>query len=156
MKKILIFSAMLLLALMVNAKNFTANYVITDDNTYFCDKVRIGLFNTKVITSDGATIKIPNKEVSSYMTDGRYFERLPLLSSGKIVNTSLLEFVAARNGLRLYKLCHFGECGDLSANNYKKAHQQVEYYVYKDGEFYLNVDQRNAPTVLPFFGIKII
>jgi hypothetical protein len=30
------------------------------------------------------------------------------------------------------------------------------YYVFKDGKFYLRIDETNAEATLPFFGIKVL
>ena len=89
--------------------------------------------------------------------DGKLYERLPVIYEGAVRGkTALMEYITSRNGLRLYKYCEYGECGDLLKCNYQPAHLQTVYYVFKDGAFYLLVDCKNAGTVLPFFGIKAI
>ncbi len=85
------------------------------------------------------------------------FERLPVMCKGAAANcTALMEYVTTRNGFRLYMLCDYGECGSLCDKTYKKAHLQVEYFVFKDGIFYLPVIKDNAASILPFFRIKVL
>ena len=149
---------MLISALVLQAKNEEAvNYVNSGGKTYFCQKMKSGLFCAKVRTSDGNVLKIPFTKVDSYFCNGRLYERLPLVSEGAQVNgTALMEYITTRNDLRLYRYCKFGECGNLYNSTYKKAHQQFVFLVFQDGKFYLEVDQRNAATVLPFFGIQTV
>lgn len=133
------------------------NYVTTGGKTYFCEKMNKGLFNVKITLDDGTILKVPFGKVDSYCCKGRLFERLPVKCAGAPEDcTALMEYITSRNGLRLYKYCEFGECGNLCDNTYKKAHEQQAFFVFQDGKFYLLVDQKNAPTVLPFFGIEVL
>lgn len=157
MKKLFALLVMVMFTLALKAGEETINYVTTGGKTYFCHHSKAGLFYTKVVLDDGKMLKIPFSKVDAYFCKGRLFERLPVVCEGVPSGcTALMEYVTSRNGLRLYKYCKYGECGDLRNNTYQKAHLQVLYFVFKDGKFYLKVDKKNAPTVLPFFGIKVI
>ncbi|KAF5046106.1 hypothetical protein DSECCO2_474310 [anaerobic digester metagenome] len=157
MKKLLAVLLLVMTALALKAGEETTNYLTSGGKTYFCQKVKSGLLSAKIVTSDGFTLKIPYSKVDAVFRDGKLYERLPVVYEGAARGkTALMEYVTSRNGLRLYKYCEYGECGDLLNCNYKPAHPQVVYYVFKDGEFYLLVDCKNAATVLPFFGIKVI
>ena len=159
MKKLFAILVLAMFAFVVeaNAGNETLNYVKSGGKTYFCDKVRPGLFCANITLEDGSTLKIPFSKIDAYFCNGHLFERLPVVIKGEMTGqTALMEYVTTRNGLRLYKYCEFGECGDLMDNTYKKAHQQTAYYVFKDGGFYLEINKKNASTVLPFFGIDVI
>lgn len=157
MKKLFAVLLMVMFALTLNAGEETTNYVTTGGKTYFYHHSNAGLFRTKVVLDDGTTLKIPFRKIDSYFCNGRLFERLPVVCEGAPAGcTALMEYITSRNGLRLYKYCKYGECGDLLNNTYQKAHLQVLYFVFKDGKFYLKVDKKNASTVLPFFGIKAI
>jgi hypothetical protein len=155
MKKLLTILLLVVSALELNAADDAVNYVTTGGKTYFCQKMKPGLFCANIRTEDGNILKIPFKEVDSYFCKGRLYERLPLMYEGAQANsTALMEYITSRNGLRLYKYCKYGECGDLYNSTYKKAHPQVVFYVFQEGKFYLEVNQKNAATVLPFFGIQ--
>ena len=156
MKKIFAMLLLVITALALRAGEETTNYLTSGGKTYFCRKVRSGLFCANIVTSDGFTLKIPYSKVDAVYRDGKLYERLPVIYEGAAQGkTALMEYITSRNGLRLYKYCEYGECGDLLRCNYKPAHLQVVYYVFKDGEFYLLVDCKNAASVLPFFGIKV-
>lgn len=156
MKTFLIALFMMVLALAASAGE-TVNYVTVKGKTYFCKELKSGMFRLGIVLNDGTTLKVPFNKVDAYMCKGHLYERLPLMCpNAKPGCTALLEFVTARNGLRLYKYCKYGECCDPANNSYKKAEAQYLYTVFKDGKFYLRVDQENAPTVLPFFGIEAI
>lgn len=157
MKKLFAVLLMVIFALALKAGEETTNYVKTGGKTLFCRHSTAGLFRTKVVMDDGTILKVPFRKIDAYYCDGRLFERLPVVCEGAPAGcTALMEYITSRNGLRLYKYCKYGECGDLLNNTYQKAHLQVQYFVFKDGKFYLKVDKKNAHTVLPFFGIKVM
>lgn len=157
MKKLLVILILVISALELSATDDVVNYVTTGGKTYFCQKMKPGLFYANIRTCDGNIMKIPFQKVDAYCCNGRLFERLPVMYEGAPANTTaLMEYITTRNGLRLYRYNEFGECGDIYNCTYKKAHQQVAYFVFQDGKFYLEVTQKNAATVLPFFGIQAI
>ena len=133
------------------------NYVIVGNKTFFSNHVKIGLSNVRIETEDGLTIKAPLKKVDAYMVDGKLCERLPIYcKNGTIKCTALLELVSLRNGLKLFKMQvdrenkFFGCCFDDNNN------QTMIYFVYKDGELYLRVDEKNAETVFDFFHVPFL
>lgn len=157
MKKLFLFLILFVSVLLLKAGGESVSYVTFDGKTYFCEKVTTGLFNMNLRLSDGSTMKVPIKKVQCYSTNGRIFERLPIMCKDAPANcTALMELVTTRNGFRLYKHCECRESGDLLDNTYEKAHMQSEYYVFKDGKFYLPVNKDNAESILGFFGIKAL
>lgn len=130
------------------------NYVSIDGKTYFSDEVKIGSSNLRITTDEGLTLKAPLKKVDAYMVNGRLFERLPLIcTKGKTKGTALMEFVSQRNDLRLYKYCTLCENSELGCRFYDKSNLESVYFIYRNGELYLRIDQKNAATVLPFFHV---
>jgi hypothetical protein len=157
MKKLSVLLILVISALMLRAEGKATSYVTVGDQIYFCETVKPGLLNMNLAKEDGTIVKVPIKKVDSYSSNGRMFERLPVICNGTPTKcTALMEYITSRNGFRLYKHCEYGECGNLWDNTYKKTHLQVEYYVYKDGKFYLPVNKENAASILPFFGIEVI
>jgi hypothetical protein len=156
MKKLSALLIMVMFALMVKAGGESTSYVTFDGKTYFCQDVKPGLLNINLTMSDGTTLKVPFKKVDAYSSKGHLYERLPVMCKDVPANcTALMEYITSRNGLRLYKFCKTGSCGDLLDNTYEKAHLQYTFFVFKDGKFYLHVTKENAESVLPFFGIKV-
>jgi hypothetical protein len=156
MKKLSALLIMVMFALMVKAGGEANSYVTVNGKTYFCQDIRSGILKMNLTMSDGTILKVPFNKVDAYSHDGRLYERLPVMCKDAPANcTALMEYITSRNGLRLYKFCKTGSCGDLLDNTYEKAHLQYTFFVFKDGKFYLHVTQENAESVLPFFGIKV-
>lgn len=157
MKKLSLFLILFISVLILKAGGEATSYVTVNGKTYFCQTVRSGLLNMNLKMADGSIMKVPLKNVDSYSCNGCLFERLPVKCKWAPANcTALMEYVTSRNGFRLYKYCEYRECGDLYNGNYKKAHLQSEYFIFKDGKFHLHVTPDNAESVLSFFSIKAI
>ncbi len=157
MKKLSAFLILFMSVLLLRAGGDASSYVTVNGKTYFCQTVKSGLLNMNLTMSDGSIIKVPLKKVDSYSCNGRLFERLPVRCKWAPANcTALMEYVTSRSGLRLYKYCKVQEHGELYDCSYKNAHMEFEYFVFKNGKFYLHVTQDNAASVLPFFGIQVI
>lgn len=157
MKKLSALLIMVMFALMVKAGGEATSYITFDGKTYFGEKVKPGLLTMNLTMSDGTIMKVPFKKVDSYSCNGRLFERLPVMCKGAPENcTALMEYITARNGFRLYKYSVIQEHGELYNNTYEKAHEEFEFFVFKDGKYHLQVTQENAVSVLPFFGIKVL
>jgi len=132
------------------------SYVTANGQTYFGDKVRSGLFHTRILSPGQETVKIDNDDITAYMQDGRLFERLPLLADNTNTKDEVfMEYVTTRSGLRLYKYSSFDENTNLPEGIVCKASAKYCFFVFKDGKYYLKVDEKNAETTLPFFGIAV-
>ena len=157
MKKLSVLLILVMSALMLTAGGKGTNYVTVGDQTYFCQSVKSGLINLNMTMDDGTIVKVPFKKVESYSTNGRLFERLPVMCKDAPANcTALMEYITSRNGFRLYKYCNVQEHGELYDCSYKKAHKEFTYFVFRDGKFHMQVTPENAKSVLPFFGIEVI
>ena len=148
MKNTILISVLLLLC--AGAQAFTGSkdisYLKTRDTVYFGQDLKIGLFNSKIISADGSTVKISNRDITGYLHDSQIFDYLPvIIESNEILCYTMMQLITARSGLSLYRYNCYDE------NNIKSS-----YFVFKDSKFYLRIDQRNALSVLPFFGIKNI
>jgi hypothetical protein len=148
MKRSFLVVALILAGFGLNANTGgeSTSYVRTDNKVYFGQDVKMGLFNMKVISSDGTVTKIPKNEVLAYMENSRLFEYLPVVcENDDTLGYAMMEYVTTKQGLSLY-------CYTCINNNETK----YGYFVYKGGKFYLKIDQKNAKTTLPFFGIKVV
>jgi len=122
------------------------SYVKTDNNVYFGQDVKMGLFNTKVIALDGTVTKVPYRDVVAYMDDSRLYEYLPVVCEKNDTSCyAMMEYVTTRSNLNLYRY-----------PSYKSGEKRFVYYIFKGGQFHLRIDQKNAKTALPFFGIKVV
>lgn len=151
MKKIVAVFVVVMLAFMATAYG-GMNYVIVDGKTYFSEEVKVGISSVKVVTDEGLILKAPLKRVDAYMVDGKVFERLPLVCcNGKVKCTALLELVAHRNGLRLYK--YHSSDTTLGCPLGDKQNEESIFLVYKEGKLHLRVNEENGVTVLAFFNV---
>ena len=133
------------------------SYVKAGDKTYLGTEVKVGLFNTKIFTLEGTIVKVPNTKVDAYMHNNHLFERLPVVCQNNVVQClALMEYVTSRSGLRLYRYSSIYADSDPWMNKFEIAKLHYDYYVFKDGAFYLLIDEKNATTSLPFFGVKVI
>jgi hypothetical protein len=132
-------------------------YVTSNGNTYFGKELRQGLFKTKIVSADGKVIKVKNKDIDA-ISDGKHlFEKLPMIcENNDTVCMAMMEYLTSRDGLKLYRYTCYSEDNDPLTNTYQQVHQQFGYFVFKDGKFYLQIDEKNAETTFPFFGIDVI
>jgi hypothetical protein len=122
-------------------------YVKTADKVYFGQDVKKGVIHTKIISADGTVAKVETRDIKSYMHDGKRYDLKALICpNGDTLCYNFLEYVTTRSGLTLYR---FECCENM------RDHVLV-YFVYKDEKLYVRVNQYNAESVLPFFGIKNI
>ena len=157
MKKLSLILMLVMSVLMLKAGGKGTSYVTVGDQTYFCQSLKSGIVNLNMTMDDGTIVKVPYKKVESYSTNGRLFERLPVMCKDAPANcTAMMEYITSRNGFRLYKYCKVQEHGELYDGSYKKAHEEFTYFVFRDGKFHMQVTPENAKSVLPFFGIKVI
>jgi len=120
-------------------------YVKTADKVYFGKDVKKGVLHTKIIAADGTITKLETHDIKSYMHDGKRYDLLALICpNGDTLCYNFLEYVTTRSGLKLYRY----ECCEN-----QRDHVLV-YFVYKDDKLYLRVNQMNAESIFPFFGIK--
>jgi len=106
MKKSFLFTTLLLVifGLKAMAGNNPVCYVKSGDNTYFGQKLRFGINTVRVISNDGAVVKLPIKEVNAYKNGNRYFELRPTVNSNFETNgNAMMEFVKTRSDLKLYR-----------------------------------------------------
>jgi hypothetical protein len=148
MKKSILFIALLLICF--GLKSIAANpdvcYVKTSDKVYFGQDVKIGMIHTKIISDDGTVRKIKNNDVLAYMHENKLYELLPVIcEKGDTICKALMEQLSSRGDFKLYKY----KCQE-------SGYEQCAYFVFKDGNLYLKINQLNADSILPFFGLKAL
>jgi hypothetical protein len=132
-------------------------YVTAEGKTYFGQDLKQGLFKTKIVSADGKVFKVRNHDISAYSDGKHQYEKLPVIcENNDTVCMALMEYLTSRDGLKLYRYTSYSEDIDLPTNTYRKAHEHYGYFVFKDGKFYLRIDEKNASAAFPFFGIDVI
>jgi hypothetical protein len=156
MKKIMVLSALMLLAVFCKAAN-EMDYVIIEGKTYFSDDIRIGMSHASIALENGLRLKAPLELVDVYMVNGKLCERLPIVcSDGEVKCTALMELVCMRNGLKLFKCDVYTGIKNLGASFRDEKEHEVRYFVYKDGMLHLRVDEKNAANVFDFFHLSYL
>jgi hypothetical protein len=133
------------------------SYVLTDHDTVFCETVKMNLlshFNCKL--SDGTTLKIKNNEVLSYYVDGKLYERKPLYLSGHFTGKYVfMQLLARRTNMELYKVPVSNEqCAGMKGQCIHVDKEGAAYLVFQGDKFVINMNCKNAPTILAFFSGK--
>ncbi len=157
MKNVIVITALCLLtARLYAAEKENVSYVKANGKTYFGIEVRTGIFKTRVIASDGQKVKVQNTEIQSVMHDGRLFELMPVVSrNNKVIRMAMMEYITSKDGLRLYRYNYYNNCSRLEKGIITNTDPDDVFYVFRDGKFYLRIDESNAESALPFFGLNI-
>ena len=128
-------------------------YAIVAGKSYFSEEVKVLFNRIRMHTEDGMVLTVPLSKVDAYSVDGRIFHRLPLVSkSGKEKGSALLEVVAHRNGLTLYR--YYSTDKSLGCWFEDNKGKTGMYFVYSGDEYHVSVDERNFRTLMPFFGVQ--
>lgn len=154
MKKLVVFVAVLALAITARASN-EWSYVIVDGTPHFSQDAKMGINGIKMSCEDGTTLRIPFRKLDVASINGKIYERLPLIcKDGREKCTALMELISFRNGLRLYSLkASDSSLGCCFTDEYGSPRM---YFVYKDQDLYLRVDEKNISNVFSFFGKTVI
>jgi hypothetical protein len=158
MKKSILIAAFIIMAVVI--KSLAAEkvvYVTANGNTYFGQELKQGLFKTKIVSSEGQIYKVKNHDIAAYSDGKHLYEKLPVIcENNDTMCLAMMEYITQRDGLRLYRYtCYKGD-NDPATNTYRKTQAHYGYFVFKDGKFYLRIDEKNAATAFPYFGIDVI
>lgn len=139
MKKLSLLFIMGLISLTTFAKAGIPDYIITGDGIKYYSKVRYGL-TTLVGVENNARERYSNSEILAYRKNGKVYEKVPVVVDNRHTGRyNFMELIGYRNGLKVYK----SRTGNLD--------QAYEYFVYRNNEFVVQFDQRNAQSLNTFF-----
>ena len=129
------------------------SYVIVSGKSYFSQEAKVIFNRIRMHMEGGLVLTIPLRKVDAYSVDGKIFHRLPLADKrGNEKGSALLELVAERGGLRLYR--HSSMDKRLGCWFEDNRGNTGMYFVYRGDEYHVSVDERNFRTLLPFFGVQ--
>jgi hypothetical protein len=155
MKKYMLSFAFLFAAIAVIASTPKGdNYVQTKNDIVYYSKISFGPTKARLILDNGKKITLMNNELIAYKKDGRIFEKLPLFVNNKPTKKEVfMEVLKYTNGMKLYRYHNY-----LDGYNFMYSTNSAtpvnEYYVFKNGNYHLQLDANNYQTVFNFFGIK--
>lgn len=141
----MIFAIIMATAFTTFARAPKFHYVLTSNGAIYCSKINMGANTTRVITTDGKRMDISNIDIYGYSKNGNIRMKMPEMKNnqptGKMVWMQLL---ATRNGFSIYRQDYFLPSGQAV----------TDMFVFEGSRYVLQVDKRNSPTVLSFFGVE--
>jgi hypothetical protein len=143
MKTTLLSFAILLSSFFAVKANQSVEFIVTKSDTILCYNVKECATYLNATNINGTTVKIDKNEVALYMADGKVYETHAIYQNGKPTNQySINQVIAYRNGLKLCKYSY-------TENGSKKE----ALAVYKNNQFYVDLNAKNADGILNFFRI---
>ena len=148
MRKLILIPLILFAFFTSNAKDLSDfDYVVTKDATYFCQEISFGLLRTKCILQNGEVLNLKLNEVRAYKKDGRIFERMPVYIEDKTTgSSSLMELIGMKGGLRLFR-----HVATETSEDQMLSYSQ--YFIFRNGEYILELNNKSGPGLLKFFGL---
>lgn len=138
------------------AESIGDGFVVADGVTYFCQAIKTGLVKTRIMTTDGDVVKVPNYSVQAYRLNGHQYELLPLVNlRGDTIDLAFMEFITMRNGSRLYRYCSDCSKYDPLYGEIAPLNRVYRYYVLREGRMKLLTDEETDVN-LAFFNIKVL
>ncbi len=142
MKKLSILFIIVIVCASSVVKAESPDYVVSNEDVSFYEKVRYGLTSGLVGVSESGKVRYKSDDVVAYRKGGKLFERMPVIvDNNETGRYRFMEVVAYRNGLKLYKHEFISGAG-LS---------DIEFLVYQDGKYIVRADKRNRETLNKFF-----
>jgi hypothetical protein len=130
------------------------DYVKTKSDILYYSKLTLGPTKAKLILDNGDKITLMNNELIAYKKDGKIFEKVPLYYKNKNTNREVfMEILKYTNGMKLYRYSTYEQEANLPLS-IGSTRQVYKFFVYKNGNYHLQIDEANYKTVFAFFGIN--
>lgn len=154
--KTILLNCLMLFALVEISANVPSpdEYVKTKDDVLYYSKLTFGSNKARLILDNGQKITLMNNEVIAYKKNEKIFEKMPLYNNNKKTNKEVfMEVLKYTNGMKLYRYTTYGQ--EVNFPYHVSSTKKVEkYYVFRNGNYHLQIDEANYKTVFAFFGIK--
>lgn len=134
----------------------TNYYVKNTGEISNCKKIQFGTNDLKVECENGTILTIPKENIKAIRLNAVYYEKLPVFENNlKTDREEFMQFVKTRAGLRLYK--YTAEIGNASgsAGFNVQGNKMDHFLVFKGDQFFVEITEKNYPTLFEFFGIAI-
>ncbi len=126
-----------------------ASWISSKEGRMNVEKIRIGINNARVVLETGERVVIPIKDLDSYSLNGRIFEKKMMYMNGKSTGKSAyMELLDSKNGLNLFRNVEYDQEAIEPLNPVDK------FYVYKNDQLYLALDEKSMPSVFKFYELK--
>jgi hypothetical protein len=125
MKTFLMILALLEIALLASGRENKFSYVITNNDTLYCQNVVAGTANLNCVLQSGEKVKIPYNAVQTFFDGQTIKSKLPVYVNGKQTGKlRLMELIGCENGIFVYKYENFSgttDSMDIIINYYDKT-----------------------------------
>jgi hypothetical protein len=158
MKKIMF---IILVGMLVNLsalanKNLKADYyILVSGEMNNCKSIHFRTNDIKAVLENDEELFISKSQIKAIKANGKYYEKLPVYINNKPTDQQkFMEFITTRGGLKLYKYTD-----DMNRDSRLKGFNlngfQMDYYVvFKGDQYWVEITDKNYPTMFDFFGIK--
>jgi hypothetical protein len=118
----------------------TENYIITKNDTIFCDNLQVGIFKTKLTMDDNLKLSIDNKEIVSYMKDGVRHELKSSIVNNKATNKKeFMQVVMQKHNFKIMMGIDYQNSGT------------ARFYVFDNEKYICTITESNKANILNFF-----
>ncbi|MBN1142791.1 MAG: hypothetical protein JXA72_00135 [Bacteroidales bacterium] len=148
MKKIALFMSAALFSFAAIASS-PSTWVASDDGRIQAEKVKVGFNKATIVLANGEKTILPIDDLDAYSINGKVFEKKTHYSDGEATGKEVfMELISYSNGLKLLKHVEYDYDAIIPGSPVDK------FYVYRDNELHLALDQKSMPTVMQFFGVR--
>lgn len=150
MKKIALFTALVLMGLSLMANTPNKPYVISNGEVYFCDKLVEGFSGFKLKFDNKETIKMSMADVSEFYNNGKYYQRYTIEEEG--IDNMFMEVVAVKGNLKVVKY-NFYEPAMVSLDNTEviPGGEFSALYLFDKDNFLIEVYDEIAENIMLYF-----
>lgn len=142
MKRLLLFVFLILTTITSFGFNFEKDLIITFEETYQFEKVKIVRKSHIVgITSDGKKIKFNLLEVKAFKIGKDYYKKMPLLN--KTPNSKVSDFMK--------EVCQRGE---MTLYEYSIDKNKTLYYVFRNENLVMELNSHEHAHLIASFALK--
>ncbi len=104
MKTAFLSVALMVITVFASAQKSNLSFVITNTDTIYCQKITVGLFNTKFISNSGQHFKVNNQLISQYSINGKLMQKMPVYNNNKLTKqNTMMELITCYRGVKVYK-----------------------------------------------------
>lgn len=148
MKKIALFLSAALFASAAIASS-PASWVASEDGIIQAERVKVGFKKAKIVLENGEKAIMPVDDLHAYSVKGKIYQKKPYYRDGEATGEKVfMQLISYSNGFKLYKHVEYDHEAITPGSPVYK------FYVYRNNDLHLALDQKSLPSVMKFFGVR--
>lgn len=154
MKTIISLFALVLMCSTAFGQLKAVNYVVTESDSLFCQKIEVRAIKTKCWLSDGSVLKVKNSQVNMYADNGKIMKRFESNPNNLTKNYSgMMELIDYKNGISIYKYEKYNGVMDCTDAIFCYYNNNNCIYTQRNPtlaqiENFVNIEYRNLGSML--------